>query len=207
MLACMSADSHQKRLFDALGNSPIAMVVSNPRRSDNPLELANPAFCQLTGYDEDEIVGRNCRFLTGSGTDPADSQKLRDAIRYQRPVLTEIVNYRRDGRTFRNGVMITPLFGPDGRVEWFLGSQVDLGDVPACGLDRRRADADRRVSLLPPRQRQVLGLMARGLLNKQMAWELKISEKTVKMHRALLLDRLAVSTSAEAIRIAVEAGL
>jgi DNA-binding NarL/FixJ family response regulator len=49
--------------------------------------------------------------------------------------------------------------------------------------------------------------MARGLLNKQIAWELKISEKTVKMHRALLIERLGVGTSAEAIRTAVEAGL
>jgi DNA-binding NarL/FixJ family response regulator len=49
--------------------------------------------------------------------------------------------------------------------------------------------------------------MARGLLNKQIAWELKISEKTVKMHRALMIERLGVGTSAEAIRIAVEAGL
>lgn len=203
----MAADSHHRRLFDALGNSPIAMVISNPRHSDNPLELVNPAFCRLTGYGEGDIVGRNCRFLTGSATDPEDTQKLREAIRHQRPVLTEIVNYRRDGRPFRNGVMITPLFGSDGQIEWFLGSQVDLGDVPENGLERRRVDAARRVSLLPPRQRQVLGLMARGLLNKQIAWELKISEKTVKMHRALLLDRLAVSTSAEAIRIAVEAGL
>jgi DNA-binding NarL/FixJ family response regulator len=53
----------------------------------------------------------------------------------------------------------------------------------------------------------VLELMARGLLNKQIAWELKISEKTVKMHRALALERLGVRSSAEAIRLAVEAGL
>ena len=49
--------------------------------------------------------------------------------------------------------------------------------------------------------------MARGLLNKQIAWNLKISEKTVKMHRSLLIERLGVGTSAEAIRLAVEAGL
>jgi hypothetical protein len=53
----------------------------------------------------------------------------------------------------------------------------------------------------------VLELMARGLLNKQIAWELKISEKTVKMHRSLLLEQLGVATSADAIQIAVEAGL
>lgn len=49
--------------------------------------------------------------------------------------------------------------------------------------------------------------MARGRLNKQIAWNLKISEKTVKMHRAAMLERLGGVTSAEAIRLAVEAGL
>jgi len=181
------------------------MVLSNPRRKDNPLEFVNPAFCSLTGYSEREILGRNCRFLTGSGTDPTVSSEISQAIRSRRPVLVDILNYRSDGRPFRNGVMITPLFGPDGEVAWFLGSQVDLGET--SDLDGRRTRASERVGRLPPRQRQILELMAKGLLNKQIAWELKISEKTVKMHRALLLDRLGASTSAEAIRLAVEAGL
>ncbi|MEO6360035.1 MAG: LuxR C-terminal-related transcriptional regulator, partial [Sphingomicrobium sp.] len=60
---------------------------------------------------------------------------------------------------------------------------------------------------LPGRQREVLTGVASGLLNKQIAHKLGISEKTVKMHRALLIERLNVKTSAEAIRIAVEAGL
>jgi PAS domain S-box-containing protein len=195
----------QQTLIDSLGALPLAMVLSNPRRSDNPLEVVNPAFCELTGYREAEILGRNCRFLTGKGTDPGASAEIRSSISERRPVLVDILNYRSDGRPFRNGVMITPLFGADGEIDWFLGSQVDLGDAPDS-LDRRAAAAA-RVAALPPRQRQVLELMARGLLNKQIAWQLKISEKTVKMHRALLLDRLQAATSAEAIRLAVEAGL
>ena len=103
--------------------------------------------------------------------------------------------------------MITPLFDTEGGLAWFLGSQVDLSDAVADPLTKRRTDAALKVAELPTRQREVLELMARGLLNKQIAWELKISEKTVKMHRALLLERLGVSTTAEAIRIAVEAGL
>jgi PAS domain S-box-containing protein len=192
-------------LIASLGTLPIAMVVSNPRRPDNPLEVANPAFCTLTGYAERDIVGRNCRFLTGEATDQAATEQLRRSIRERRPVMVDIVNYRSDGRPFRNGVMIAPLFGEDGEVELFLGSQVDLGDAPTSAA--RRGAAAERVAGLPPRQRQVLELMARGLLNKQIAWQLKISEKTVKMHRALLLERLGAATSAEAIRLAVEAGL
>jgi len=99
------------------------------------------------------------------------------------------------------------LFDPEGGLAWFLGSQVDLGEPSADRLSGRRGRAAALVADLPPRQKEVLESMARGLLNKQIAWELKISEKTVKMHRALLLERLGVATSAEAIRIAVEAGL
>jgi hypothetical protein len=194
-------------LIDAIAVSPLAMVVSNPRRPDNPLELVNGAFCDLTLYQEAEIVGRNCRFLSGERTQQIAKEQIRTAIGTVRPVLVDILNYRRDGSAFRNGVMITPLFDDEGNLAWFLGSQVDLGDAPYDALADRRSAASEKVKGLPPRQRQVLAGMARGLLNKQIAWDLKISEKTVKMHRALLLERLGVGTSAEAIRLAVEAGL
>ena len=201
------SDSTRNRLIDGIGLSPIAMVLSNPRRPDNPLEVVNDAFCHVTGYPEQEALGRNCRFLAGDATDPAATEQVRSALRAPRPVLVDILNYRRDGTSFRNGVMITPLFDDEGDLSWFLGSQVDLGPGGDKGLALRQSAARSGVHALSTRQRQVLELMARGLLNKQIAWELKISEKTVKMHRALLLERLAVGTSAEAIRIAVEAGL
>ena len=63
------------------------------------------------------------------------------------------------------------------------------------------------VKNLSPRQNEVLEQMAKGYLNKQIAYNLTLSEKTVKMHRALLMDKLGVRTTADAIRIAVEAGL
>ena len=196
-----------EKLLETIGLSPIATVVSNPRRADNPLEVANPVFCELTGYSESEIVGRNCRFLAGEGTEPWVTEQIRSAIGTRRPVLVDILNYRSDGTPFRNGVLVTPLFGEEGEVSWFLGSQVDLGPDATPQFAARRARAVSLVKALPERRLQVLQLMARGLLNKQIAWELKISEKTVKMHRALLLEQLGVSTSADAIRIAVEAGL
>ena len=194
-------------LLESIALCPVAMVVSNPRRPDNPLEVVNPAFLAMTGYAEDEVVGRNCRFLAGQESDARVTEQLRQAIGARRPVLAEIVNYRRDGTPFRNGVMITPLFDERGELAWFLGSQVDLGPPGPGSLPVRQAEAARRVTGLSPRQRQILGLVARGMLNKQIAYDLGISEKTVKMHRALMLERLGVATSAEAIRIAVEAGL
>ena len=196
-----------EQLLDSIGLSPIATVISNPRRPDNPLEVANAAFCALTGFAESEIIGNNCRFLAGEATEPWVTDRIRSAIASRRPVLVDILNYRRDGTPFRNGVLVTPLFDEEGDLAWFLGSQVELGPESPVQFDTRRSRAAALVKTLPGRRREVLELMSRGLLNKQIAWELKISEKTVKMHRALLLEQLGVSTSADAIRIAVEAGL
>ena len=203
----VDASSDHDTIIDSVALSPLAMVLSNPRRADNPLEIVNSAFCTLTGYDEGEIVGRNCRFLAGEATEKEVTEQLRAAIRSRQPVLTNILNYRRDGTAFRNGVMITPVYGADGELAWYLGSQVDLGPAASHAFAERRSGAAELVARLPARQREVLQGIARGLLNKQIAWELKISEKTVKMHRALMIGRLGVTTSAEAIRIAVEAGL
>jgi len=194
-----------RRLLESIGISPIATVISNPARPDNPLESVNPAFCALTGYAESEIVGRNCRFLAGAETDTRAIDIIRTGIGERRPVLVEILNYRKDGSAFRNGVMITPLFDDEGQLQYFLGSQVDLG--PAEGLAKVRSAAAAKVAALPPRQREVLKGMSNGLLNKQIAYRLGISEKTVKMHRALLLERIGAATSADAIRTAIEAGL
>lgn len=196
-----------RSVLDSIEASPIAMVVTDPHRPDNPIEIANPAFCALTGYSEREVVGRNCRFLGGQDTDERVRDDMRSAIAEPRPILVDILNYRRNGSPFRNGVMIAPLFGEDGKLAYFLGSQVDLGLDANDGLVLRRARASALVASLPERQRQVLDGMAAGLLNKQIAYQLGIAEKTVKMHRSLMLERLGGLNTAEAIRLAVEAGL
>jgi PAS domain S-box-containing protein len=194
-------------LAASLEASPIATVLTNPRLPDNPVVAANQAFCDLTGYPRDEIVGRNCRFLAGEATEPWQTQLVRDAIASLKPSLTELLNYRKDGSSFRNALLIAPLFDPDGAVEYFLGSQVDVGEGSALPLVIRERRATQLLHSLSPRQRDVLREMAAGHPNKQIAWRLSISEKTVKMHRGLLLQKLGVRTSADAIRLAVEAGL
>ena len=184
----------------------IAAVVSDPRLPDNPIIACNEAFCQLTGYDEAEIIGRNCRFLRGAGTEVELTERLREGIAGGRPVMVEILNYRKDGTPFRNAVMVAPLFDAEGKLEYFLGSQVEVADEGARSqVDPTRARE--RLACLTPRQRQILKQMAQGLLNKQIAYGLGLSERTIKMHRSAMFRSLGVRTSAEAIRLAVEAGL
>jgi PAS domain S-box-containing protein len=197
----------EEALADSIRLSPIATVISNPRLRDNPIVAANAAFCALTGYEEAEIVGRNCRFLAGPRTEPWLTERIREALRSLRPSITELLNYKKDGTPFRNAVLIAPLFGADGEVAWFLGSQVEADPGPGAPLALRQQRAAGLAATLSPRQREVLKEMAAGQRNKQIAWHLGLSEKTVKMHRALLLEKLEVKTTADAIRLAVEAGL
>jgi PAS domain S-box-containing protein len=190
-----------------IANSRMAAVLCNPRLPDNPIIACNRAFVDLSGYDESEIVGRNCRFMAGPDTEPELTAQLREGIARRLPVMVEILNYRKDGTAFRNGVMIAPIFDEAGEIEFFLGSQVDLGLGVQESLQVRVSAARARLAGLPRRQKEILGSVAAGKLNKQIAWELQISERTVKLHRAALLKALGVQTSAEAIRLAIEAEL
>lgn len=201
------ADEAKQRLDALIANSPIASVISDPRVKDNPIISCNAAFIELTGYSEDEILGRNCRFLAGPATEPWLTESIRDGVRRHAPVLVEILNYKRDGTPFRNAVLVAPIFDESGELEYFLGSQVELEpDSPTTNANRRMAAAV-AVKALTKRQREVLTEVALGHLNKQIAHSLGLSEQTVKMHRAVLMTRLGAATTADAIRIAVEAGL
>ncbi|HYI40269.1 MAG TPA: PAS domain-containing protein [Allosphingosinicella sp.] len=195
-----------KGLFASIDHSPIASVITDARLADNPIVAVNRAFCELTGYHRDEILGRNCRFLAGAETEPAAQETLRRAIKEGRPTLVELTNYRKDGSAFLNAVMVAPVIGEAGELAYFFGSQMDVGAGPGFTAPRRQR-AEELVRALTPRQLQVLEHMIAGYRNKQIAGILAIDEKTVKMHRASLLARLGIGSSAEAVRIGVEAGL
>lgn len=188
---------------ELISNSKVAAVVSDPRQKDNPIVACNQAFMELTGYPREEIVGRNCRFLRGERTEPEQTAMLREAVAESRPVMVELINYKKDGTPFRNAVMIAPLFDAKGDLTYFLGSQMAIDDSGASRHEQARALVDS----LSRRQRQILEALAKGRLNKQIAYELDLTERTIKMHRAAMLRGLGVRTVAEAIRIAIEAGL
>ncbi len=184
--------------------SPIAAVLSDPRQPDNPIVHCNAAFLALTGYERTEVVGRNCRFLAGPTTEPELSEQIRQGVRARIPVLVEIRNYRKDGTPFRNAVLVAPIFDAEGELDFFLGSQTL---APEDGGGPSRAEQARgRIEGLSGRQREVLLGMSSGKLNKQIAHDLGLTERTVKMHRAALLKALDVRSGADAIRLAVEAG-
>lgn len=199
--------SSEERHVRFITNSPIASIIIDPRLPDNPIIACNPVFSELTGYPPEEVVGRNCRFLSGPTTEQWPTDEIRCAVREHFPVFVEMLNYKRSGQPFRNGVLIAQICDEQNTLLYFLISLVEIDNNATALSNMHRIRAREVVKSLSPRQGQVLELVANGLLNKQIAGELGLAEKTVKMHRAILMSRLGFHTSASLIRLAVEAGL
>ena len=110
----------------ALAASAEGITIADASLPDNPLIYANAGFERLTGYSVTDVLGRNCRFLQGPGTDPATVDTLRTAIREKREVTVQLLNYRKDGTPFWNRLAITPVRGNSGAVTHFIGVQSDV---------------------------------------------------------------------------------
>jgi PAS domain S-box-containing protein len=117
------------------------MIITDPRQPDNPVVFANNAFCRLTGYARDEILGRNCRFLQGPETDPETVARIRGAVEAGQSLEIDIRNHRRNGEPFWNRLLMAPVRDDAGNIAYFFASQVDvtLERERLAGLEHRNA--------------------------------------------------------------------
>ncbi len=110
----------------AVRASSIPTVIADARQPDAPLVFVNDAFCRLTGYAREEVVGRNCRFLQGPSTDPAAVARIRAAVAAAEPLEIDIRNHRRDGEPFWNRLLLAPVCDAAGVLTYYLASQLDV---------------------------------------------------------------------------------
>jgi len=106
----------------------VAMVITNPNTSDNPIVYINDAFERTTGYERSRVIGRNCRFLQGPDTDPDSIEMIRSAIEAGEDVSVDILNYRATGEAFMNRLLIAPINDGLGKPVYYLGIQKELRD-------------------------------------------------------------------------------
>ncbi|XP_022985713.1 phototropin-2-like [Cucurbita maxima] len=100
-------------------------VITDPRLPDNPIIFASDSFLELTEYTREEILGRNCRFLQGPETDQDTVSRIRDAIREQREVTVQLINYTKTGKKFWNLFHLQPMRDEMGELQYFIGVQLD----------------------------------------------------------------------------------
>uniref|UniRef100_A0A126X2W0 non-specific serine/threonine protein kinase n=1 Tax=Neckera douglasii TaxID=140378 RepID=A0A126X2W0_9BRYO len=115
-----------REIKDALSTFQQTFVVSDAMHPDFPILYASAGFFTMTGYSPKEVVGRNCRFLQGPGTDPSDVKRIRQALDEGKSFCGRLLNYKKDGSAFWNLLTITPIKDDDGKVLKFIGMQVEV---------------------------------------------------------------------------------
>ena len=131
------------------------MCLTDPHQPDSPLIFCNAAFEKLTGYTQQEILGRNCRFLQGAETDRSVVAQIRHSLAIGEDIHEELLNYRKDGTPFWNALFISPVVDSDGSLVYHFASQLDV-------TRRREAEA----VLAQSHRMEALGTMASGMAHE-----------------------------------------
>ena len=113
-------------LIESLTSGQQNFVLSDPRLPDNPIVFATPGFYELTGYTREQVLGRNCRFLQGPGTDPKAVDVIRSAIANGNDATVCLLNYKADGTPFWNQFFVAALRDADNCIVNYVS------DMTAC---------------------------------------------------------------------------
>jgi diguanylate cyclase (GGDEF)-like protein/PAS domain S-box-containing protein len=109
-----------------IASSSNGIVITDATQVDNPTIYVNPSFERMTGYNRDEIIGKNCRMLQSGNTDQAVIKELRNAIEEGRECQVILQNYRKDGTPFWNELAISPVYNSRRHLTHFVGIQTDI---------------------------------------------------------------------------------
>lgn len=131
-------DERLRLLEQAIAACSAGIVISDATLPDQPIIYCNEGFERITGYTRQEVLGKNCRFLQGSQTDPIALQELRNSLKEGRECHVILNNYRKDGSIFWNELTISPLRDSNGKVTHFIGIQNDITSRRSAEIERDR---------------------------------------------------------------------
>jgi PAS domain S-box-containing protein len=181
----------------ALFATTSAVVITDHAKPDEPIVFINEAFTKITGYTEEDCLGRNCRFLNNR----ADVSKktladIRACLQANTAGTFELENRRKDGGIFWNRLNLSPVRNYEGRVSHYIGV---VDDVTArleqqakleSALDETRKANQLRETFV----RQVSHEL-RTPLNAALTWirlmELDKSEETVTRGMSVVANSIA----------------
>jgi len=130
-----------KLLEQAIAASNNGIVISDMQDPERPMIYCNPAFSKITGYELEEAIGRNCRFLQGRNTSPKAVEKIRQCLRLGIDERIILKNYRKDGTEFWNELFLSPVRDNQGELTHCIGVQTDITQRMDADAKLRRSEA------------------------------------------------------------------
>lgn len=138
---------------EALDELPDNFTITDPSIPGHPIVFASRGFLKMSGYSKDEVIGKNGRIFQGPRTCRRSVMEIREAIREERTIQINLLNYRRDGTPFWMLFHMSPVFSEDdGRVIHFVAVQVPLSRKrrrSGCGFWRNGVDLSEDGSKVP----------------------------------------------------------
>lgn len=123
--------------------------------AEQDIVYVSAAFTAMSGYEHDDLVGRNCSVLQGPGTDPSTKRRMRELIASEEVFEGEVLNYRKNGSAFWTALKIIPM-------------RVGSGTAVTHYVSRQR-DISNRVALMTRLQSQAMHDAVTGLPNRSVA--------------------------------------
>ena len=118
------------RLLESVAvNAHDAILITEAEPIDDPgprILYANEAHHRMSGYSLEEILGNSPRIMQGKDTDPAVRANIRQALKRWKPIVTEILNYRKDGVPYWAELSIVPVADETGWYTHWVSIQRDI---------------------------------------------------------------------------------
>jgi diguanylate cyclase (GGDEF)-like protein/PAS domain S-box-containing protein len=105
------------------------VLITRCEGHDNIIEYVNPAFERITGYTQDEVLGRDPGFMRPNDVDEQQTDNIRTALRARRGVHVVLRNARKDGEIFWNDLKIDPVVNAEGKVDHYVGVITDVTEA------------------------------------------------------------------------------
>ncbi|MBC8163313.1 MAG: PAS domain S-box protein [Roseiflexaceae bacterium] len=138
------ADQDDLRLYAAVIQQSSEAVIITDADLDAPgprIVFVNPAFCAMTGYSKEELIGQNPRILQGPATNQAVLGQLRAALDQGKPFVGANTNYCKNGTPYHVEWRITPIYDDGGKLRYFASNQRDVTARDAAEQELRASEA------------------------------------------------------------------
>jgi diguanylate cyclase (GGDEF)-like protein/PAS domain S-box-containing protein len=121
--ALLSANHELTKLSLAVEQSPAAVVITD---LDGRIEYVNPKYCEVSGYRQEELIGRETHILGDELENSKEQKQIWDKLLNGELWKGEFNNQRKNGRTYWESAVITPIRDPDDGITHFLAVKEDI---------------------------------------------------------------------------------